>query len=298
MKKFISRIRAFTIILTIVVVSFTGGIYFIQSKASFKLPPDKHILIIGDSHTQVTIDDKIYRHAVNVSQGGTAYLYSYCKLEKFLNENKHIDTVFLSFHYGALIFHVDNILGENSMVVRIPLHLTLLNKDEIAIFANRKMILLNSVFHSPYALALKFIMKGGRISYEDLGIGGHVKIKWNKLQEDIALQQNKQTEEENISFYQKEYLLKIADLCKSRNVKLILINPPTYKPEIYGNIDKLNNFHNTYLPEVTFWDCSTLPLPDDCYGDIGHLNYKGAEIFSKYLQEIKFKGTLLHYQNQ
>jgi hypothetical protein len=33
---------------------------------------------------------------------------------------------------------------------------------------------------------------------------------------------------------------------------------------------------------------SATPLPDSCYGDIGHLNYKGAEIFSKYLYKKCF----------
>jgi hypothetical protein len=66
---------------------------------------------------------------------------------------------------------------------------------------------------------------------------------------------------------------------------LILINTPVYKPEIYESIDKLNDFYDTYLSGVKYLDYSAFPLPDSCYGDIGHLNYKGAQIFSKYLQE-------------
>ncbi|MDR2414458.1 MAG: hypothetical protein LBD64_05695, partial [Odoribacteraceae bacterium] len=92
-------------------------------------------------------------------------------------------------------------------------------------------------------------------------------------------------EDTTISLLQKEYLLKIVDLCRSRNVELILINTPTYKPEKYGNLDKLRAYYNTYLPGVKYMDYSAFPLPDSCYGDISHLNYKGAEVFSKYLQE-------------
>jgi hypothetical protein len=32
-------------------------------------------------------------------------------------------------------------------------------------------------------------------------------------------------------------------------------------------------------------DYSTFQLPDSCYGDVTHLNYRGARIFSQYLQE-------------
>jgi hypothetical protein len=120
-----------------------------------------------------------------------------------------------------------------------------------------------------------------------LGIGAYFKLDRNKLQEDITMLNEKRTEKEkaNLSLYQSEYLLKTVNLCKSENVELLLINTPIYKPEIYGDIDKLNEFYNTYFSEVKYLDYSAFPLPDFCYGDIGHLNYKGAEIFSKYLQE-------------
>ncbi|MDR1581941.1 MAG: hypothetical protein LBS55_01570, partial [Prevotellaceae bacterium] len=284
MKKFINQIIILATILTIVVVSLTGGIYFIQSQASFELPPDRHILILGDSHTQSAINDDIYQRAANVAQYSAMHLYSYCKLKKFLNENRHIDTVLLSFHYGTLRSGVEN-RWENSTFQKVPLYLTLFSWEDIDVFSSKKKNLLKSVFHPPYMLVLKFVIKGGRISYKDLDIGGYSWSNRNRLQEDIAIQQEKQTEEEGIWFYQKEYLLKIVDLCKSRNIELILINTPTYKPEIYGDLDKLNDFHNAYLPEIKYWDYSAFPLPDDCYGDIGHLNYKGAEIFSKYLQK-------------
>jgi hypothetical protein len=149
-----------------------------------------------------------------------------------------------------------------------------------------KIPFVKAVLRPPYGLAFKFVIKKGRISYKDLDIGSHVGIKWSKLQEDVARLNNKQTvEKTDISFYQKEYLLKIINLCKSENVELVLINPPAYKPEIYGNINKLNDYYNTYLHGVKYLDYSAFPLSDSCYGDIGHLNCKGAEIFSKYLQE-------------
>jgi hypothetical protein len=210
-------------------------------------------------------------------------LYTYAKLKRFLDENAHIDTVMLSFHYSTL--EEDDWVWEESYVMyKIPSYLTLLGREEIGVFARKKMSLLKSVFHPPLTLPLKFIKRGGHLSYKDLGIGGYQRSDRNKLQEDIALRQNNQTEKAGISFYQKEYLLKIAALCKSRNVELILINAPTYRPETYGSLDLLNEFRETYLPDVTYWDYSAFPLPDDAYGDIDHLNRKGAEIFSKYLQ--------------
>ncbi|MDR0427925.1 MAG: hypothetical protein LBH12_04905, partial [Dysgonamonadaceae bacterium] len=88
-----------------------------------------------------------------------------------------------------------------------------------------------------------------------------------------------------ISAYQKAYLLKIAELCKSRDVELILLNVPMYKPEVYGDNELANDFHDAYLSDVKYMDYSAFTLPDSCYRDIGHLNYRGARIFSQYLQE-------------
>jgi hypothetical protein len=288
MKTFIGKIILYLSIVTIIIVSFSVGIYFIQSKASFKLPPNKNILVVGDSHTQCSIDDNIFCRSVNVSQGGSAYFYSYCKIKKFLNHNKHIDTILVSFYYSALTSNIDDgwICNENAIKGKIPHYLTLLDKKDIAIFADKKISLIKAILRPPYRLAFEFIVKKCNIAYEDLDIGKHVKIKWHKLQEDVTRNSNKQEmEETDISFYQREYLLKIIDLCKSRNVALILINTPTYKPEIYGNINKLNDYYNAYLSGVKYLDYSAFSLSDFCYGDIGHLNYKGVEIFSKYLQE-------------
>jgi hypothetical protein len=289
MKKFICKITILSFIVILIVSIITGGIYFIQSKASFKLSPDKHILVIGDSHTECAIDDDIYSCAENVSQGATAYLYSYCKLKKFLNENNHIDTVLLSFHYLSLIADgVDNrwIFGENFLIEKVSHHLTLLNNEEIAILTHERTAFVKAILHPPYRILFNFIVKKGSISYQNLHIGEYEKLDMNKLEEDIARNKNKHAERaREISFYQKEYLLKIVDLCKSKNVELILINSPIYKPEIYGDIDKLNDYYNTYLSGIKYLDYSAFALPDSCYRDIYHLNYKGAEIFSKYLQE-------------
>jgi hypothetical protein len=262
MKKFITEITKFASVTAIVFIAVLTGIYFIQSKASFEIPPDKHILIIGDSHTECAINDEIYTSAVNVSQSASAYLYSYCKLKKFLRENDHIDTVFISFHYAPLI--IDRwIFDEYHMNEKITSHLTLLDKEDIAIFKNEKIAFIKAIFntilHPPHRIVFKFVINGGRISYKDLRIGGYLKCDIHKLQETIALHtENRRTD---ISFYQKEYLMKISDLCKFKNVKLILINSPTYKPEIYGNIDKLNDYYNTYLSGIKYMDYSAFPLP-------------------------------------
>jgi hypothetical protein len=289
MKKFIFQIIKFMTLMMTTIFIMVGGTICIISKASFKITPDINILILGDSHTETAIDDAIFRNSCNLSQSGTAYLYSYCKLKKILKKNPHIDTVFLSFYYGALLKGIEDnwIMNEDVLATRVASYITLLGKEEIAVYTN-KIALLNAILKIPTRGIGSIITYCRKGDIDFTNIGGYVKLDRDCLQRDIKLQNaNNQVVGGGggESFLQKKYLIKIAYLCFENNVKLILISTPTYRPEQYDQMDKLKEYHAKYLHHVDFVDYSNFVLPDSCYGDIGHLNYKGAEIFSRYLQE-------------
>ncbi|GHT89803.1 hypothetical protein FACS1894137_19140 [Spirochaetia bacterium] len=67
-----------------------------------------------------------------------------------------------------------------------------------------------------------------------------------------------------------------------------------YKYTDSGNIKKLNDYYSYNLENTRYIDFSDYSLPEYGYGDISHLNYRGAELFSKYLEnnytEIFFDG--------
>jgi hypothetical protein len=275
------------IVLLFIVV---GGAIFISTKASFKLPKDKNILIIGDSYTEWAIDDSIFPRSINVSQGGTAYLYTYCKLKKFLSGNSHIDTVLLSFHYLPFTKEVEDkwMFQGEFIASKIPKYFNLMGKDEFLICFNNETFI-KSVLQIPIInvrAILKFL-RAGSISYTDLYIGGYHRDDRYKLQEDINRHTKvlKSQQSEILSEHQRDYLLKIVELCKTKQVELILINTPTYNAQKYESTDKLNDFYDTYLKGTKYRDYSGYSLPDSCYYDIGHLNYKGAEIFSSHLRD-------------
>ncbi|MDR0765317.1 MAG: hypothetical protein LBF09_00055 [Odoribacteraceae bacterium] len=286
MKKFILQTILFLLISTLLIAVLTCGVYFTRSWASFKLPLDKNILVVGDSHTECAIDDEIFSRTTNVSRSSSPYWCSYCKIKKFMDENRHVDTVILSFSYAMLRSTIDDqwTFDETWMLSHIPCYLSLVDKDILASYASKKVSLLKAILDLPYRDAFTFIARGDRLSYKDLDIGHYAKLDRDKLQEALA-DPKYLVEDKSLSLHQKKYLLKIVDLCKSRNVELILINTPIYKPEIHGDLDLLKAYHNAYLSGIKYMDYSAFPLPDSCYGDIDHLNYKGAEIFSKYLQE-------------
>jgi hypothetical protein len=263
-----------------------GGTIFVMSKISFKLPDEKNILVLGDSYTECAVDDNILTRAANVSKSATAYIYSYCKLKKFLEENIRIDTVLLSFNSNGLTEYIDNlwIFDKSVLSDRISKYLLFLSKEEFAVYENKRD-LMAAVLQIPVynvKTTVKFLMQG-KLSYKDAGIGCYRNLDRNSLEKAIA--NYKTNERDGISSLQKKYLLKIVELCKSKDIRLILISTPTYNAEQYGSTDKLWNYYNNYLSDVQFIDYSGFSLPDSCYADIGHLNPHGAKIFTRYLEQ-------------
>jgi hypothetical protein len=149
-------------------------VYFIISSASFKIDKGRNILIVGDSHTEQAIDDTIFSRSINISDSGTAYLYSYIKLRKFFDVNSHIETVIVSFHGESIKKSRDEwILDDKYILGHIPNYISLLRAEEIPVFPN-KFILYSAIIKTPIKqirAILKFAIKRS-LSYKDLYIGG------------------------------------------------------------------------------------------------------------------------------
>jgi hypothetical protein len=290
MKKFILQIIKYFSIIFIFFMSPVIISYFIISSADFNIPKNKTIVFIGDSHTECSINDKIFTQSFNISQSGAAYMYAYVKLKKFLAVNDTIEKVALSFHGRSIGKSLDDwTIGEEKMQTFVPTYISLLSINEI------NVLIKNRGFFSAIYKALKQsdeviikYIKNHYFTYNDLSLGGYLWLDRDKLQADIEMRNTNSVNPLDYSAYQLEFLLKIVELCERYNVELILFNSPTFKSEQYGNLDELSNYYNKHLKGIKYIDYSNFDLPEYGYGDIEHLNYKGAEIFSKYLEE--------HYQ--
>jgi hypothetical protein len=256
------------------------------------MPKDRHIVVIGNSHTECAIDDSIFIRSVNFSQRGVSpYLLTYVKLKKILEENVHVNTVLLSFDRVKITAEE---LSDNDIRNFLHTYFFMMAHEEYALLLKRpitwKALLI--IPAKNIETIVRFVIKG-RISYRDLNIGKYRKLDRDKLEQAIELAEatienrinTNSDESSGSSFYPPSYLQKIIGLCKEKNVELILFNSPTYRPDRYGNKEQLMDYYNTYLRGTRYMDFSAFPLPEYGYGDIGHLNYKGAEIFSRYLRD-------------
>jgi hypothetical protein len=281
----------FFILNVLLLALLLAGTFYIVSSASFGIPKEKNIIVIGDSHTECAIDDSIFLRSFNISQAGEAYLYSYIKLKKFLDVNPHIDTVFVSFHGGSIQMSQDEkIFGDNYILGHVPTYISLFGREELAVFL-QKSSFYSAVIKTPLRpirAVLRFVLNHP-VTFKDLPIGGYNKLDRDRLQRAIELKEDSIADgssgvENKYSKYQLEYLLKIVEVCKEKKVELILFNAPTYNSTRYGNLASLKNYYTTHFPGIKYLDYSDFPLPDYGYGDTDHLNFKGAGIFSRWLE--------------
>lgn len=250
-------------------------------ESNYIVDKSKSILVLGDSHTECAINDSIVIKSVNISKSADAYFYSFIKLRKFLKINSGIKTVILGISEKSLYnknwLYKPNKANAYFRLMNLNDFKVLLESGGIKTFAN----LAKASFDNFSKL---LIIK--KSNYKDMGIGGYLYFKREKLDEAITRYKKQKSIDRPYSEIQVEYLLKIVNLCQEYTVKLILLNTPTYvycKNE--NDSEKLEQFINKNIDNsVEYWDYSNYLLPDFCYGDLVHLNYRGAEIFSKKLQ--------------
>jgi hypothetical protein len=291
MKKFLIRLLTILTIVTATMLALVGGTFYLVSNVQLQPREGKNILILGASQTECAIDDNIFARSINLSGSGTAALFSYCKLRKILaDNNQKIDTVLLSFDVYDKSVDDAWLFGWGAKFWLV----NLFDKDELSLhWQQNKPSLIRWIIQYPmYNLKgiLKVILRKNT-TYADWDWGGYASLHRDKLSQNIEIA--KMSRDENgsdatsliLSTYQLDYMRKMVDLCRSKNIACIFIACPTYKPEIYGNIKAEYDNYTTYFDDVPFVNYRTLSFPDSCYGDILHLNYRGATIFSTYLQE-------------
>lgn len=142
--------------------------------------------------------------------------------------------------------------------------------------------------------SINFINQG---DYKAIKFGRYLYLKRNKLEEAI----NRFEPEKNIvalSELHIKYLVKIIEFCKEKNIQLIFITTPHHKYFLEKNnsyIQTINSYIYSFVGNHTYLDFSSFKFPsDEYYGDLTHLNYKGATYFSK---SIKDSLSLLHNKN-
>ena len=302
MKKFIRNSFLFVFLYTVsVIITFPFLIGIISlNNSMFRIDKAKHILILGDSHTECGLNDAFIPGSINLSSSADAYLYSYLKLRKFISINPQINIIILGYGYHNLVKNMDAwYSGDKYIFEKLPKHIYLMKFSEIYnIFKSNPGSVLSStleIYRSIFKLMIKSVL---HIQYKGLGLGRFLSLDYNKLEYDILRlmkKSPKESKQNEISRYQIKYILEINNLCKERKIKLILLSTPIYRylsDQSKDGKEMIYNFYKSYLSGNNFWDYSNITLPNSYFGDCEHLNYNGATVFSKILKERLFNDLM------
>ncbi len=289
MKKYLIQLGIVSGIFVAIVVMLFGITYSILNTSSFKIDDSKNILILGDSHTECAIDDNIFARSANLSSSATAYPFSLIALKRIVADNPQIDTVLLSINTYTVSHYTDSIwLKGDVLYTKTRALISFAEMEDIRPFLSKPDFYIG-LLKMPNLNLYKAIrhLNNPLNNAIDHNIGKYIKLDRNKLQTNIRLVGNKYPFMCTIDTLTDQYasLKKINTYCTDNNIKLILITTPFYDPDKYLQVEKFHILKDKFLSDVDYVDFSYFPLPDSCYGDMEHLNYHGAEIFSKHLQK-------------
>jgi hypothetical protein len=231
-----------------------------------------------------------------MSQSADCYLYSYVKLRELLRHNPQIDTVVLAYSYHNLAKSQDDwLLDDKTLVSKLNRYYFLMKRGEIThlLGINPRPVfgVMTTIFKTNIE-ALVEVLKGN-FTLEYLNIGRYLYLDRNKLDESLKRLAEEPEKPDEYSDIQKEYLVKIRDYCAGRNIRLLLIKTPIHRA-LRDKHEKLKDEYYEFLREnlgdVALLDYGEFSVPDSCFSDVDHLNYKGARLFSNYIEENRYDG--------
>jgi hypothetical protein len=274
MKSFIIKTCVFGILVLMFgfIIVFTASHY--SKKVDWKLPTEKHILFMGASHIQRAVNDSTMSSAINLARSSERYMFTYLKLQRILDYNQQVDTVFLMCAPTDLFENADDKYFKNEMVSFFANFYPLFHLKQWKIYGKKPLTAFGLLFRPT---VVQYI-KGVDYKFFIDGFNPTTDV----MNTDSVYYQPITGKYGNKINY--EYLRKIISLCDEKGIKLFFIYCPVYKPECYYDQDYYYNAYNTNFSDIELFDYSHFPMPEDGFVDAHHLNYYGATLFTKELK--------------
>lgn len=298
MKKFLLKLLAFTFVSLICLYAFLSLISSTRQE-TLRFPNNENIVFLGNSHVECAINDSIIKNSVNFAKSNDNAEIIYCKVKLLKQYNPQLDTVIIG--YDNVIMCQD--LAEEYEGVYSPFYYdqySLNDLNNLLKYSSFKYI--SSHFNRPFDVS-KITIPCKSFFYDstnikDMEIFGHYEyLMRDKLQKHIEIESKKEIQKMPFDSLSVYFLNKTIEFCLDNNITpILLFTPhqkeskldPTYYKEYYQN-----NYKN-----ILFYDFKDLELNDSCFGDINHLNHKGAKVFSEFLEkEVLHKDNYINKHN-
>jgi len=296
MRTFINKTVLILFTFSIGILSFVFLIHFIMKHASdFNISEKNKYLILGHSHPETAFNDNLIVSFKNLSSSGESYFFTYQKVKEII-PNNNINAVFIEYTNNQIRKKMDQwIWGYEKMNAFFPWHSSFMGKEDMLYLYNK------NPQDFPNVVSTSTRNNLVRIASLDFKInqryGGYDRLIKSDVAKLIKERNNNNNihdtpKVQGISIENLNYLEKIINYCNINNVKVFLIRSPQHKYYSKENEKELLRIKKQKFENLDFLDFDKFPLEDDEYGDFGHLNYKGAEVFSLWFNELIEKGLL------
>lgn len=301
MRKFIFQVFLFSILVIILI----GSLFFfpkkiVERKTNFRISKNIDKIVIGHSQPECAYNDSLINNFKNFSASGEAYFYNYYKLIPLISNNENIKTVFIEFTNNQIAQPVNEFIwGDKYMPYKYALFASYIHIDGVKLLLDKNSSgLINGSF--------KFILNNLKIIIKNnysftFNRGGYSYLIREKVAEELLKQKEDKIIPKDIiiSEYNLFYLNKIISFCKKKNIQIYLVRSPMHKSAVgFKNENKFKEILNSRYNTVEFLDFKDFPIENSNFGDLTHLNYKGAKKFSLWFNKLINNDFLKHTKKQ
>jgi len=288
MRRFLKNIITFFICFYgLLIMLLLSSNFLINRNADFRLEAHIDKIILGNSQPECAYNDSLISNFKNLAKSAETYFYSYQKLKKILEQNPQITSIFIEFNPTSILVREDEKIWEDRYINHhLPNYYPFLEFSDHQLLGSKNSIgyqhaTLKSLYYNMIRVAKN------QYSYLD-SIGGYLYLKRNKIQSALESISNRTIKQKNlksanISTHDLNYLDKMIHLCLSKSIEIYLIRSPYHK-HYQGNIyeSDFQKIKTDRYSDIQFIDFKDFPIEISEFGDLQHLNYKGARKFSKW----------------
>mgnify|MGYP004450359549 CR=1 FL=1 len=295
MRRFLFHILIASIFACTILLSFTWYNAHWIREADFKLSKSTHIIAIGPSTTGCALNEKHIAGFLNMSRNGTGFSLFIPLLPRILQDNPQIDTVLIN--HGRFLFKQEPGKQENRIMAmrdQVPImfyDLALTEWNNLLSNSTFYCALLNPDIIQMFISDTPKHIKDFGFQYSELERNNlkEQHKKWSVAWYDsIASTGNSYKYsgkwiKENCST-NDQLIRKVITICKNNNVVPVLFFTPVYHYERWYPIKGFCDYMKDYDDNTLIADYEDFVFPDDSYyGDVHHLNSKGADYFTSYI---------------
>ncbi len=258
-----------------------------------------NFVFLGDSHNQVAVEIYTLSDSINYGYGGDNYIKLYYKLKRLIDKNINVKNIVLETDISSFSTYST---ANGKILDQLFIYSKFIPYDDITKL--RKQSSMSNWIEAHFPVfgngpELKFIFFGKAES-------GNFNNGWVRLDGNLS-SGNKTAaaeltyeihfkDQDLIDVSQMEYFSKILELAKAKGINVVLIKYPLAKEYDSLLANNLKSAREEYYDDIFLTINSTLGANyavldysdlffdyPDYFSDAEHLNYLGAEVFSKKL---------------